>query len=644
MAKKKQAPIKTFSIQGWDINHYKTTDAYVAAIDRLYNTAIEEFAKLTNRVKIDPDKPFSFADYPATQATAQKIVNELAANMQTVIANGSLKQWLYACQKNDAFLRSIMDTTKISKARLNKMQDRNLDALKIFQQRKVDGLDLSGRVWKYVGQFKDQIELGLDVGLGEGRSAQQLARDVKENLNDPDRLFRRVRDKGGVLRLSKAAKAFHPGRGVYRSSTKNAQRLTRSEINMSYRESDRLRWESLDFVVGFEIRRSNKEPKCKCKLCERLKGKYPKSFVFKGWHPQCMCFAVPILQDYEEMREDRRNEFRAALYGTEYKKYASKNTVTDVPVEFKKWVSENKEASKDWKSTPYFIKDNFTGGTLAGDLKLVKPIIIPPKETKPIEPPKPEVKETKVVEDVKEVSPNMPKELAVDGGYTKDTGIEFKKEFFDLIDPKKTVVMHLRKDIKGSMFRPFDKTVHIADNARIRQSLWEREAVIYHEFGHAIDWQRNLRFSEPTKNLMDKHRKLLSAKATRNVYVREYDFDSGKFVYVKKAVKMSNYAYIDRKLQDLIQKVSRMESKTFTRLGITKHDVLEQIGSTRDTIMSLNPNYGYGHSKAYFKNPGMKETEFLAHAFENAFATNSVFKKYLPDLYNEMIQFVKGLK
>lgn len=148
--------------------------------------------------------------------------------------------------KNDGFLASIMDTSKLSKGQLKKMQDQNLDALAAFQGRKVDGMDLSQRIWKYVGQYREQLESALDVGLGEGRSADELSRDVRQNLLDPNRLFRRVRDKRGNLVLSKAARAFHPGRGVYRSSYKNAMRLTRSEINMAYRESDWQRWQSLD--------------------------------------------------------------------------------------------------------------------------------------------------------------------------------------------------------------------------------------------------------------------------------------------------------------------------------------------------------------------------------------------------------------
>ena len=366
-----------FSIQGFDLNHYRTTEQYAAAVQALFDRATLAIAQSATRRTIDPDKPFSFDDYPEVKAELQKVVGQLASQLQTTIETGSKKQWLFACDKNDGFIDSIMDTSKLSKARLKKMQDRNLDALSAFQGRKVAGMDLSQRVWRYVGQFRDQLETALDVGLGEGRSAQQLARDVKQNLREPDRLFRRVRDKRGNLVLSKAARAFHPGQGVYRSSVKNAQRLTRSEINMAYRESDFLRWQQLDFVVGFEIHRSNHEPLCKCKMCDRLQGRYPKTFKFKGWHPQCMCYAVPILMDEETFDENELGDLKAALRGTEYKKKQSRNLVTDVPDGFKEWVAENMEASAGWASTPYFIKDNFVDGDLAKGLKIALPILEP---------------------------------------------------------------------------------------------------------------------------------------------------------------------------------------------------------------------------------------------------------------------------
>ena len=337
----KRQKVKRFSIQTFDAAHYKQTEQYTQAVDALFDRATNEIARAAAKGKYDPDKPFSFDDYPSVKAVMQSVTKQLASRVTTVIESGSKKQWLFACNKNDGFISSIMDTSKLSKAQLKKMQDQNLDALKTFQGRKVEGMSLSQRVWKYVGQYREQLEAAIDAGLGEGRSAAQLSRDVRQSLRDPNRLFRRVRDKHGNLVLSKSAKAFHPGQGVYRSSAKNAARLTRSEINMAYRESDFLRWQKLDFVVGFEVKRSNHEPLCDCDICEKLKGRYPKHFKFKGWYPQCMCYAVPVLMDEETFDENELGDLKAALRGTQYRKLEAKNVVVDVPEGFTSSMEKN---------------------------------------------------------------------------------------------------------------------------------------------------------------------------------------------------------------------------------------------------------------------------------------------------------------
>ncbi len=134
-------------------------------------------------------------------------------------------------------------------------------------------------------------ELALEIGMGDGLSAADLSRQVRRYLNEPARLFRRVRDRDGNLRLSKAAAACHPGRGVYRSSYKNALRLTATENNMAYRTADHQRWQQLDFVVGIEIGTSptnHPQPD----ICDELAGVYPKQFKFTGWHPWCRCIAA----------------------------------------------------------------------------------------------------------------------------------------------------------------------------------------------------------------------------------------------------------------------------------------------------------------------------------------------------------------
>jgi len=74
-------------------------------------------------------------------------------------------------------------------------------SLKAFLARKTQGLGLSDRVWRYTEAFKNEIELGLDLGIRSGKSAAAMTRDLRQYLQHPDKLFRRVRDEHGLLKL-----------------------------------------------------------------------------------------------------------------------------------------------------------------------------------------------------------------------------------------------------------------------------------------------------------------------------------------------------------------------------------------------------------------------------------------------------------
>ena len=52
--------------------------------------------------------------------------------------------------------------------------------------------------------------MGLDLGIRSGKSAAAMTRDLRQYLQHPDKLFRRVRDEHGLLKLSQVAKDFHP--------------------------------------------------------------------------------------------------------------------------------------------------------------------------------------------------------------------------------------------------------------------------------------------------------------------------------------------------------------------------------------------------------------------------------------------------
>lgn len=363
-------------LRGFDAQHYARTTRYARQVERLYNTACNEIAAAAGRITIPEDGVFSFDDFPATKKQAQGILTRLAKRVEAVINTGTRQEWEAACDKSDTFLNSILRTSKLSPDEAKQYQARNLEALQAFQQRKTGGLGLSERVWKHTEEFKTAIELGIDVAVGEGRSAGQLSRDLRQYLQAPDKLFRRVRDKGGNLRLSKAAKMYHPGQGVYRSSAKNAERLARTEVNMAYREAEYLRWQQLDFVVGFRVMLSNNHTTTDSKgkkvpltdICDELAGDYPKTFKFLGWHPQCRCVVVPIMSDYDEYNNDRANRLKAIVRGQTYKSLPSRRTVRDVPAAFRSHIEAIADRAKGWKSMPYYIRDNFKKGVISGGL------------------------------------------------------------------------------------------------------------------------------------------------------------------------------------------------------------------------------------------------------------------------------------
>lgn len=355
MAKKSD---KTYSYE-----HLLRANQYSGRLTRIYDSYVEELCKLAAGLKIDPAKPFSFDDFPATKERLNKTLSKIADEVQIALDYATREEWEESNLKNDALVDYLFEKTGIPKERIQQFYNRNNEALEAFQSRKDDGLGLSDRVWRITEQYKGEVELGIDVALGEGRSAQKLSQDVRKYLKDPDNLFRRVRNKRGQLVLSKRAAAFHPGQGVYRSSYKNAMRLARTEVNMAYRAADEARWAELPFIVGFEVKLSSRHP---CDdICNDLAGKYPKTFKFRGWHPHCFCYCVSILASDEEINALQKK----ILDGGDISRFKSKNEVKDVPKGFKDWIADNGDRAAGWKSTPYFIRDNFVEGDVTKGLR-----------------------------------------------------------------------------------------------------------------------------------------------------------------------------------------------------------------------------------------------------------------------------------
>ena len=352
-----------------DGNKYKRallqrTEGYAANVRAIYLDVMEQLISLALEVEpiYDAKSPFVFAGYPTISDKANVLLRELYSRVYQTMQFSIANEWEQSNLKSDELVRSVFGKKAIDNKHFARFFERNKKAMDAFFSRKSEdgGLNLSQRIWKYEGQFRQEMEMSIDCFIGQGMSANTMATKIKQYLNEPDKLFRRVRDKRGELVLSKNAKAYHPGRGQYRSSYRNAQRLARSEPNIAYRTADHERWGRLDFVVGIEIKLSKNHPEKD--ICDKLAGVYPKDFKFTGWHSNCMCHAISVLASDDEI--DLLTD--KILAGEDTADFKSKNEVTKLPDEFHSWMQENEERiekANNRGTLPYWIKDNpqYTG-------------------------------------------------------------------------------------------------------------------------------------------------------------------------------------------------------------------------------------------------------------------------------------------
>lgn len=333
------------------------TEGYARAVSRHFTTAVNALLDLAAKADMAPDEVFYFADDKRLSAKATAILRGLYSAVYQEIRNGVIAEWGNANAATDLMLTRLFGKGLKEDNHFARWFARNQEAMDSFFSRKDvhGGLNLSQKVWKYTSQFKEEMELALSASLGRGDSAATVSRHVRQYLQEPERLFRRVRDAKGNLKLSKRAAAYHPGRGEYRSSYKNAMRLARTETNAAYRAADCDRWGSIPFVVGMEVKRSNHP--FGCEVCELLKGKYPKDFVFTGWHPQCRCYIVPVLADEKE----RMAYHRAVLNGEDVSDWKFSGEITEPHKGFQKWIGDNQERiekAAERGTLPYWMKDN----------------------------------------------------------------------------------------------------------------------------------------------------------------------------------------------------------------------------------------------------------------------------------------------
>ena len=341
------------------------------AIEQLIYTAyLQSLSLPAVRRAIEQKKDdFFFESNHTANRQVERVLGVMADRLNGLLLNGIRREWEFSKEGLEARVEAQLDPSTRDRMlrdrlRIDATQSSRIRSADAFvREKQRDGLNLSGRVWNLAGNAQKEIEVILQNAIKEGRRGTEIAKDLRRFLIEPNKLFRRVRNKEtGALELSAAAKAYHPGQGVYRSSYKNALRMARTELKAAQCEAA---WQSAQtnpLIVGWEIRLSNNHTTLRdgkpCPfhdMCDELQGVYPKAFRFRGWHPHCRCEMLPIIARPSDRKELYRRIFKG---DTKERASWSPRAVEEVPQVFTDWVEKNRARARGWRTLPRFITDN----------------------------------------------------------------------------------------------------------------------------------------------------------------------------------------------------------------------------------------------------------------------------------------------
>ena len=130
----------------WDGQNRANIDKYTRQIKSLFNSIAGEAALIGSSVDtVNPDRLFTFSDYPKTKQRADKLISNLQNDLNTIIVNGVRSSWTLSNNKNNELAQQVFGNNvgKLSKAEYRRYFSNNGVALDQFINRKENGLNLS---------------------------------------------------------------------------------------------------------------------------------------------------------------------------------------------------------------------------------------------------------------------------------------------------------------------------------------------------------------------------------------------------------------------------------------------------------------------------------------------------------------------
>ena len=333
--------------------------AYNKRLGRLYSDYVKQLTQLGyGEDVLESDALFNFDNFPQFKERLNDIFNDYYQNSLLCYKSGITDGVALAYSHDNMIIGnySILSDKALETAR--KVAATTFIANRLKSK---NGLNLAQTVWNYCQQAKGEFEMAMSNviadGLEKGTSAEQVGRQLRKYLNDPDMMYRRYHTikvlKNGKKKDvvtwrrrrvidGKVRFVEEPlekvGMGVYRSARKNALRVARTEINAAYHKARNDRWKNEPFVIGQYIHVS---PQHAIEdICDEVEGRYPKDFEWASWHPACMCTSDPIMIEGEEKKEF----YKRLMAGEDMSNYVSPFAVTDVPEKYKQYIRDNSEA------------------------------------------------------------------------------------------------------------------------------------------------------------------------------------------------------------------------------------------------------------------------------------------------------------
>lgn len=161
----------------------------------------------------------------------------------------------------------------------------------------------------------------------------------------------------------------------------------------------------------------------------------------------------------------------------------------------------------------------------------------------------------------------------------------------------------------------------------VRYNAETIEKVLAHEFGHLIHSQRGWtrlagKYYKSIDEVVDFYKSQLNKIGINKR-------GPGKFDYFKHVDRFS---------------VSHRKSIRNQFPNLTDKQFDESYGAVADYFGAMTKNkIGWGHSNTYYQSLGWRHAEMLAHAFENKYSGNLVFKKLFPEIYDDTIKWIDEL-